>query len=318
MCRIFTCIVKKFLSLILIMLTVTFVTFFMMHLAGSSVVEQKLSNTGEVMPQDSLDKAKSELGLDKPFIIQYLSWLNRALRCDLGTSYVSGKDITPLFFHKMSVSVILCLYSLITTLVLSLTFGIISALCHNSFIDNIIRFISFIGNSLPNFMVAILLLYLLAIKLKIFPVIPKNTGPSGFFMPALTLAVAMSSKYIRQIRTFVLEELDRDYVTGAIARGEKFYLVLWTNIMRSCMISLIPLLSVSIGDLLGGSAIIESIFMIDGAGRFALDAIYMRDYPVILAYVTWMSFIYAIVNFVSDIILHFIDPRFNLIITDEY
>ena len=131
-------------------------------------------------------------------------------------------------------------------------------------------------------------------------------------MPAITLAIAMSAKYLRQVRATVLDELSKDYVAGAKARGVKFSVTLWKSIMKASLVTIITLLMLSVGNLLGGTAIVESIFRWDGVGKMAVDAISMRDYPIIQAYVMWMAIIYVVVNLLTDLSYRFLDPRIRL------
>ena len=134
----------------------------------------------------------------------------------------------------------------------------------------------------------------------------------GTILPAFTLAIAMSSKYTRQIRATVLEELNKPYVIGARARGISERTILIKHVLKSCMIMIVTLLALSIGDLLGGTAIVETIFQWDGVGKLAVDSITMRDYPLIQAYVVWMAIIYVMVNLVADLVYHRLDPRVRL------
>ena len=131
-------------------------------------------------------------------------------------------------------------------------------------------------------------------------------------MPMLTLAIAMSAKYMRQVRTAVLEELNKEYVNGAMARGVSERVILWKSVMRSALLTIVTLLALSIGSLLGGTAIVESIFMWDGVGKLAVDAIQMRDYPLIQAYVVWMAIIYVVVNLITDLLYRVLDPKIRL------
>ena len=138
-----------------------------------------------------------------------------------------------------------------------------------------------------------------------------NLGKS-IVLPTLTLAVSMASKYTRQIRAVILEELNKDYVTGARARGIREQIIVWKSVLRTAMLTIVTLMALSIGSLLGGTAIVENIFMWDGVGKMAVDAINMRDYPVIQAYVAWMAVIYVVVNLISDLLYHYLDPRVRL------
>ena len=190
--------------------------------------------------------------------------------------------------------------------------GILSAVQHNKWSDYLIRFLSFIGNSMPNFFVALVLMYFLSIKLGWFPVITTENKLQSLVLPTLTLAISMASKYTRQVRATILEELNKDYVAGAKARGVRGSVIIWKNVMKSSMLTIITLLALSIGSLLGGTTIVETIFMWDGVGKMAVDAITMRDYPIIQAYVAWMAIIYVVVNLITDIIYHYLDPRVRL------
>ncbi len=268
--------VRRLLQLIPILLAITFLSYGMMRIAGSDVVEQKMENTGETVSQEIVDAAREELGLDKPFFVQYFSWLCNLLRGDMGTSYVSNKPVFSTFVSKLPATLLLTFVSILLTVVISIPLGIWAAVRQNKITDYVIRTASFIGNSLPNFFVSLLLMYLFAIRLGWFPVISKGVSLQSVALPALTLAIAMSSKYLRQVRATV------------------------------------TLLTISIGSLLGGTAIVESIFMWDGVGKMAVDAINMRDYPIIQAYVMWMAIIYVVVNLITDLSYRFLDPRIRL------
>ena len=303
---------KRLVQLIPILFAITFLSFAMMRLAGSDVIEQKMLNTGQVISDEQLQLARQELGLDKPFLLQYFSWLFRLFQGDMGTSYVSGKDVFDTFASKLPATILLTITSIITTIVISIPLGIIAAVYHNKFVDYLIRFMSFIGNSLPNFFVSLVLMYVFAIKLGLLPVISKEVSITSIILPTLTLSIAMSAKYLRQVRATVLDELSKDYVIGARARGVNFSTILFNSVLKQTLVTIITLLALSIGSLLGGTAVVESIFMWDGVGKMAVDAINMRDYPIIQAYVMWMAIIYVLVTLITDISYHFLDPRIRL------
>ena len=254
--------VKRLLQLIPILLAITFLSYGMMRIAGSDVVEQKMENTSGTVSQEMIDSAREELGLDKPFVVQYFTWLGNLLRGDMGTSYVSNKPVFSTFVSKLPAT--------------------------------------------------LLLMYLFAIRLNWFPVISRGVSLQSVALPALTLAIAMSAKYLRQVRATVLDELSKDYVLGAKARGVKFSTTMIRSVMKASLVTIITLLTLSIGSLLGGTAIVESIFMWDGVGKMAVDAINMRDYPIIQAYVMWMAIIYVVFNLITDLSYRFLDPRIRL------
>ena len=303
---------KRLLQLIPILLAITFLSYGMMRIAGSDVVEQKMENTSGTVSQEMIDNARAELGLDKPFVVQYFTWLGNLLRGDMGTSYVSNKPVFSTFVSKLPATLLLTAVSILLTVLISIPLGIWSAVKQNTATDYVIRTASFIGNSLPNFFVSLLLMYFFAIRLGWFPVISGGVSLQSVALPALTLGIAMSAKYLRQVRATVLDELEKDYVLGARARGVKFSTTLIRSVMKASLVTIITLLTLSIGSLLGGTAIVESIFMWDGVGKLAVDAINMRDYPIIQAYVMWMAIIYVVVNLITDLSYHFLDPRIRL------
>ena len=184
------------------------------------------------------------------------------LHGNMGTSYVTGEAVLESFLRKLPATIWLTTLSILLTVVISLPLGILAAVRHNKAEDLVLRFCSFIGNAMPNFFVAMLLMQLLGIRLNLLPVISGGTDWQSAIMPTLTLAIAMSAKYLRQVRSTVLEELNKDYVLGAKARGVSHTVILWKNVMKSAMLTIMTLLTLSIGSLLGGTAIIESIFML--------------------------------------------------------
>ena len=302
---------KRLLQLIPVVLGITFLSFAMMRIAGSDAVMELYGDKGAVA-QEIIEAKRAELGLDQPFLIQYGSWLKGLLTGDMGTSYVSGKNVFHTFVSKLPATLLLTALSILATVVISIPLGIWAAVKQNRFTDYFLRVFSFVGNSLPNFFVALLLMQLFSIRWKLLPVISKGTTVQSAILPTLTLAIAMSAKYMRQVRATVLEELNKDYVLGAKARGVRSGVTLWKSVLKSSMLTIITLLALSIGSLLGGTAIIESIFMWDGVGKLAVDSITMRDYPMIQAYVVWMAIIYVVVNLVTDILYHVLDPRIRL------
>ena len=281
----FKYILKRLLSLIPILIGISFISFALIYFTGGDAVAVRYEAIGGVLSPELINQKREELGLNRPFIIQYISWLLGVIQGDMGISYVSGKPVFGYIFSKLPNTLLLSVSSLLTTLIISLPLGILSAVKKNSVFDNIIKGLSFVGNSLPNFFVALVLSYIFALQLKLLPVISQGTSIKSLILPTLTLALAMSAKYIRQIRALIVSELSKPYVTGARARGIKENIIIFFNVLRLTSLTLITLMSLSFGSLLGGSSIVESIFMWDGIGKLAIESINLRDYPVILAYV---------------------------------
>lgn len=311
---------RRLLHLVPILLGITLLSFGMMYVAGGDAVTATLENQGVAVSQELIDAKRHELGLDRPFVVQYLSWLGGLLHGDMGTSYVSGKDVFATFASKLPATMLLACTSVLATVLIAIPLGVLAAVRHNRLTDYVIRVASFVGNSLPNFFVALLLILLFSIRLGWLPVMSANIGKSGLeaisgpgiVLPTATLAIAMASKYVRQIRATVLDELGKPYVAGARARGVSEPRILFGSVLKNVMIMLVTLLALSIGDLLGGTAVVETIFAWDGVGKLAVDAISMRDYPMIQAYVVWMAIIYVAVNLCADLLYHYLDPRVRL------
>jgi peptide/nickel transport system permease protein len=303
----------RLLQLIPIIIGITFVSFGLMQTAAGDAVDAIYDNASSGVTEQVKAEKRVELGLDKPFLIQYGNWLKGVASGDMGSSYISHKPVFETFISKLPATIYLTITSMVLTIFISIPLGILAAVKRNQFIDYFIRMISFIGNSMPGFFVSLLLIYFFALKLNIFPVMGSNEGWKSIVLPTVTLTIAMSSKYIRQIRATILEEVNKDYVIGARARGIKESVIFYASVLKTAMINIFTLLALSIGSLLGGTAIIETIFMWDGVGKLAVDSIKMRDYPMIEAYVIWMAVIYVVVNLITDILYNYLDPRIRIL-----
>ena len=299
-------IIKRLVQLIPIIIGITLLSFLLVNVSNTDAIDMLEANRGTAISEEQKNELREELGLDQPVIVRYVVWLKGVITGNMGNSYISGKPVFATFISKLPATTYLCVVSI------SLPLGIIAAVNKNRCIDYIIRLLSFLGNSMPNFFAAIMLIYIFALKLNLLPVMGMNAGIKSVILPAVTLAIAMSSRYIRQIRTAVINELQKDYVQGAIARGVGRLKIITGSVLKSSLLTIITLLALSIGSLLGGTAIVESIFMWDGVGKMAIDAITMRDYPVIQAYVIWMAIIYVVINLITDIVYHYLNPRIRL------
>lgn len=305
-------VLRRLLQLIPLLLGITLLSFALMRLAAGDAVDMLYENLGAGVSQEVLDARRAELGLDQPFFVQYFTWLGGVVRGDMGVSYVSGQPVFETFCQKLPNTLLLAGASLGLTVLIAVPLGILSAVRRGRLVDHIIRVFSLLGNSLPNFFVALLLLLVFAVKLQWLPTIQVGPGLSGLVLPSCTLAIAMASRYTRQVRAAVLEELGQEYVTGARARGVRESVILWCSVLKTAMMTIVTLLALSLGSLLGGTAIVESIFLWDGVGQMAVDAISMRDYPIILSYVMWTAIIYVLVNLAADLLYRRLDPRVRL------
>ena len=304
-------VLRRLLSLIPVLLGVTLLTYGLMYLSPQDPVEMMLQGQGTAPDTELVEAMRKQMGLDRPFIVQYFSWLWDFVRGDMGTSYVDGASVAGKLLTALPNTLKLTAASVLVTIALSVPLGILTAVKQGKAADLVIRFFSFLGNSLPNFIVSLLLLYFLGLKLGWFPILSTGSWIS-LVLPTLALAIPMTGKYIRQVRAAVLEQLSRPYVSGAVSRGLKNQVVLFHYVLRNAMIAIVTLMSMSIGSLLGGTAAVEMIFSLPGMGYMVTSAVTSRDYPVIQAFVVWMSVIYIVVNLLTDISYYWLDPRLSI------
>ncbi|MDY5045195.1 nickel ABC transporter permease [Phascolarctobacterium sp.] len=297
-------------QIVLVLLGISFITFALVMLAPGDVVRQMIAgNEDIIVSQAEIDALRAELGLDKPFFFQYLDWLGRALQGNLGFSYMVKKPVVEALWEGLPGTVLLSLASLFMMMVVSIPAGIYSAVKRGSVVDNIVRVFTFMGVSMPGFWVGLMLLWIFGLKLDLLPIVGGEISLETLIMPSLTLAIAMASKYTRQVRTAILEELHQDYVVGARARGMTESHILWKEVLPNAMLPLITLLGLSLGNLLGGAAVIEMVFQWPGLGRLAIEAITYRDFQLVQGVVVWIALMYMVINLVVDMSYNHLDPR---------
>lgn len=304
-------IIHRLIHLIPVLFGITFLTFALTYLSPGDPAELMLSATGITPSPELIQQVREELGLNKPFLIQYLNWLTSVLKGDFGISYKYSKPVLDLILRALPATFKLAGMTMLMTIIIALPLGIISALHRNKGLDNIIRAISFLGISLPAPWIAIILMYIFALKLKLLPVMG-NTNWTSIILPSASMTILLASRYIRQVRGYILEEISQDYVIGAKARGVKDRAVLLRHVLKSTLVPIITQLGLSFGVLLGGAVIIETIFSWPGVGKLAIEAIFTRDYPLIQGYVVWMTIIYMLINMLVDISYYILDPRMRL------
>lgn len=300
---------KRLVQMVIVLIGISFFTFILTYLSPGDPVTAMYSASGSMPSEAVLEATREELGLNDPFLVQYWNWLTGCLRGDFGTSYSMHKPVLQLLSSRLMPTLKLAFASLLIMLIFSVPLGMLSAVYRGKPIDYLVRGITFFGVSMPNFWVGMLLLYLFAIQLKILPVVSSGQGFKKIILPALTLAFAMMGKYTRQVRTAVLEELNQDYVIGARARGVKESTILWRHVFPNALLPLVTMLGLSLGSLLGGTAVVEVIFSYQGLGNLAVTSISARDYPMIQGYVLWIALIYMGINLIVDISYDYLDPR---------
>lgn len=299
----------RFLQIVVVLLGISFLTFGLTYVAPGDPVRAMYAASGTIPDEEILEQRREAMGLNEPFLVQYLNWLDDCLHGDFGTSYSLNRPVAELLLARLWPTLKLALLSLLLMLVVAVPLGILSAVRKGGVLDYLIRGITFLGVSLPNFWVGLMLLYFFGVQLGVLPVVSSGQGFDRLILPAVTLAFAMTGKYTRQVRTAFLEELNQDYVTGARCRGIKESVILWRHVLPNSLLPLLTMLGLSLGSLLGGTAVVEVIFSYPGLGSLAVDAITSMDYSLIQGYVLWIALIYMVLNLLVDLSYGLLDPR---------
>ena len=300
---------NRLLQMLVTLVGVSFLTFCLTYIAPGDPAMMVLEVGDSIVSQELIDKTRAEMGLDKPFIVQYGNWVGGLLHGDMGMSYSAKKPVAEKLAEGFVGTLFLAVVTIAFVLVISLPLGIWSAVRQDEWPDYLVRVCSFIGVSMPNFWLGLMLLYIFGLKLGLFPITSSSVTAKGVVLPALTLAIYQSTKYVRQVRTVILDELHQDYVVGARARGLSERAILWRHVLPNAVLPLITLLGMSIGWLLGGVAVIEIVFSWPGIGNTAVHAIMMRDYPLIEGFVLWVAVAYMFINFLVDLSYAYLDPK---------
>lgn len=293
---------------LLVVFFVSIIAFALSYLSPTDAAVRSFSGVGVAPSAEQLAAKRAELGLDQPFLVQYFTWVGNIFQGDLGTSYRTKAPVAGMLFDALPYTIALSFTSMAATLLVGVPLGLICAYKQGGIFDKVMRIVTYFFNSLPSFFVALLLLYVFSVRLHLFGVMSTRDF-TGILMPTLALALPLSAWFMRQVRGYALEQLAGGYVDGLRARGVSDVHILWMHVLRNISVPLLTLVGVSFGALLGGSAIVESIFNWPGVGFAAIEAIGHRDYPFIGAYALAMAIFYLIINALVDWLYHFIDPR---------
>lgn len=305
-------IISRLLQMVIVLIGISFLTFLLTYLSPGDPARNIYTHSGVMPTSEMIEEMRRNLGLDKPFFTQYTDWVINCLKGDFGQSFMLQKPVKELLLDRLWPTLKLTLASTVLMLLFSVPLGVISAVNHNKPIDYLVRAVTFFGVSIPNFWLGLMLILVFCVKLGLLPVVSSAGDFKSLILPAVTLAVAMTAKYTRQVRTAVLEELHSDYVIGARARGISESKILWGNVLPNSLLPLITMLGLSIGSLLGGTSVVEIIYSYPGLGNLAVSAIMSADYFLLQGYVLWVSIIYMLINLVVDISYNYVDPRMRL------
>ena len=312
----FRYILKRLLYAIPVFLGITFVIYTLINLAPGGPLSV-LAASGEMSLSD-LEALKISMGLDKPIVIRYFIWLGDLLHGDFGISYRTSQEVSLMISQRIMPSLMLTGTGILAAMLVGVPLGIISAYKPNSVWDHISTFISFIGASVPNFFLSLLLIYVLAVKLKWFPTSGmQSSGMSGnlldllhhLALPAFVCGIQPIGNYIKQTRSSVLEVLNEEYIKTARSKGLTNVVIVLKHAFLNALIPIVTTISLSIPFLIGGAVVTEQIFAWPGIGSLMITAITSRDYPVIMGVAVLICGVVLVANLILDLIYAALDPR---------
>lgn len=305
-------VVRRLLNLVPSLLGVSLLAFTLANLApGDPAQIILLRQTGEIPSEAAVERLRRELGLDAPVPVRYLRWLADAAGGDLGTSYRTGEPVVEELLDRFPATLQLATAGLLMGLVVALPLGILSATRRHSVLDHASRLGALVGVSVPSFWLGYLLILLFAVALGILPAFGRG-GWEHLVLPAVTLGVGGAASLTRLTRSSLLEELHRDYVRTARAKGLPESAVVVRHALRNALIPIVTLIALRFGALLGGAVVVETVFAWPGVGTLVVDAIYDRDYPTIQGFVVFMGTAFVLLNLLVDLSYLGLDPRVRL------
>lgn len=298
----------RFIIMFPLIIAISFIAFLLLNLAPSDPAEVAL-RINEIVPTDqAIALMREELGLDKPFLVRYLDWLWNMLHLDFGYSFLTRTPVLNEILIALPATLWLAIVSLFFIVIISLLLSFLCVFTQGTWVDKMVRAIVFIFTAIPNYWLGLLLIWLLAVELDLFPVSGMMTKDS-VILPALTLSLGYIGTYIRLIRGTMLYQLQQPYVFYARARGLPEVIILRKHVLPNSLHTSLVAIGMSIPKLIAGTVVIENIFAWPGIGRLCINAIFGRDYPVIQAYILLMALLFLVFNFIADILQQYLDPR---------
>jgi peptide/nickel transport system permease protein len=301
-------IIRRLAQTVPVIIGVTFVVFFIMQLVPG---DPAVLLAGEGASKETIEAIREQLGLNRPMYIQYFDYLMNLARGDFGVSLKNSQPVLDEILVRLPITMELALFSILITIVLGMGAGIISAVKPYSMQDVGVMLVALIGISLPSFWFGLMLMYFFSVKLQILPVAGWDSL-LHVILPALTLGAGGAAIVARMTRSSMLDVIRQDYIRTARAKGLRERLIIYKHALRNALIPVITVVGLQFGALLGGTVLVESIFAINGLGRMIVDAIRMRDLPMVQGGVLFASLIFVIVNLFVDVFYRFFNKRIEL------
>ena len=285
---------------------ISLLAFFMLYLVPGDPAEIFLGENRST--PELLAKVRAEMGLDRPLYVQYLSYMGNILTGRFGRSLNNGQPILKEIANRVPPTLELTFAALFIGVTLGVGLGVLSAVRHNTWIDSLAMLIALLGVSMPVFWSSLLLIFFFSIKLQWFPAIGQG-GVERLVLPAFALGLLSSATLARLVRSSMLDVLSQDYVRTAVAKGLKSRVVVWRHALKNALVPAITVLGIQFGQLLSGAVITETIFSRLGVGRYYVDSLLNKDFPVVQTLTLFIAVAYVLINLLVDISYSFIDPR---------
>ncbi len=304
-------ITRKFFEVVVFVLFITFVSFLFVRMAPGDPVLTILNVDELSVSQEQVEALREDMGFNKPLLVQYGLWLVNFIQLDFGLSYATGQPVLDMILMGLPATIELSVGALVVMLLISIPLGSLSALYRNSWIDQISRVLSILGAAIPSFWLGLIFIDLFGARLNILPTMGRD-GLISLILPSLTLGLAISSVYVRLLRSSLLDSLSQEFIRAAKARGLSEMRIFFAHAFRHSLPPVITVFGVSLGSLIGGVVVIEVLFAYPGIGKMVVDAIRQRDYPLIQGYILIMAIIVFLVNTCVDISYRYLNPEMKL------
>ncbi len=302
-------ILKRILQAVPTIFGISLISFSLLFLFPGDPAEIIIASSSGYEPaKEIIEEYRREIGLDEPFLVQYLNWLKNILSGDLGTSWTTGEPVLDMILERFPASLQLFTATFIVSMIFSLIFGIISAMYKDKAIDNIVRIISLLGVSVPSFWLGLILIWIFSVKLNVLPAFGYGSL-EHIILPVLTWSFSFMAIKTRFIRASLLKELSEDYITTAKAKGLSNITLITRHALRNALIPIVTYFSLSIGHLIVGSIMVEYVFSWPGLGSLLVESVIKRDFPVVQALILITGIVFVITNIIVDILYAVIDPR---------
>ncbi|MDT8863072.1 ABC transporter permease [Alkalihalobacillus sp. MEB130] len=304
-------ITRKFLEVFVFMLMITFASFLFVRLAPGDPVLTILNVDELSVSQEQVEQLREDMGFNKPLLVQYGHWLIAFFRLDFGSSYVTGQPVMDMILRGLPATLELTVGALVVMLVVAIPLGSLSALYRNSWVDQMSRIVSIIGAAVPSFWLGLILIDVFSVRLNWLPSMGRD-GTATMILPALTLGLAISSVYVRLLRSSLLDSLNQEFIRAGRARGLSEGRIFFVHAFRHSLAPVITVFGVSLGSLIGGVVVIEVLFAYPGIGKMVVDAIRQRDYPLIQGYILIMAILVFVVNTCVDLSYRYLNPELKI------